>query len=58
MSFGTPEQVAEEVERNVRAFTRCGGYIVANSDHGLATIRGENVEAMCHAARRTAGLCR
>ena len=53
MSFGTPEQVAEEVRRNVQAFARCGGYIVANSHHGLASIRGENIEAMCRAARLT-----
>jgi uroporphyrinogen decarboxylase len=51
LSFGTPQQVAEGVERNVRAFSRCGGYIVANSHHGLETIRGENIEAMCGAAR-------
>ena len=51
LSFGTPAQVVEEVGRNARAFARCGGYIVANSHHGLATIRGENIEAMCRAAR-------
>jgi uroporphyrinogen decarboxylase len=51
LSFGTPEQVADEVQRNVRAFGRCGGYIVANSHHGVETIRGENLEAMCRTAR-------
>jgi uroporphyrinogen decarboxylase len=55
LSFGTPAQVEEEVRRNVQAFACCGGYIVANSHHGLATIRGENIEAMCRAAAR---LCR
>ena len=52
LSFGTPEQVAAEVERNVRAFSDCGGYIVANAHFGLGTIRGENIEAMCRAARQ------
>jgi uroporphyrinogen decarboxylase len=51
LSFGSPAQVAAEVERNVRAFSDCGGYIVANAHFGLATIRGENIEAMCEAAR-------
>jgi uroporphyrinogen decarboxylase len=51
MSFGTPQEVAAEVARNVCAFERCGGYIVTNSHHGLETIRGENIEAMCGAAR-------
>ena len=54
MSFGTPVQVATEVQRNVQAFSECGGYIVANSHFGLATIRGENIEAMCRAARQFA----
>ena len=45
LSFGTPEQVVDEVQRNVRAFSRCGGYIVANSHHGVDTIRGENLES-------------
>lgn len=51
LSFGTPEAVAEEVEANMRAFAECGGYVVANSHHRIATIRGENIEAMCNAAR-------
>jgi uroporphyrinogen decarboxylase len=52
LSFGTPEEVTAEVQANVRSFSGCGGYIVANSHHTVATIRGENIEAMCAAARQ------
>ncbi len=51
LSFGAPDDVAREVERNARAFEDCGGYIVANSHHCVATIRGELIEAMFTAAR-------
>ena len=51
LSFGTPEQVRRRVRENARAFAACGGYIAANSHHGVATIRGENVLAMCRASR-------
>jgi uroporphyrinogen decarboxylase len=51
LSFGTPEEVKATVRRNVEAFSECGGYIVANSHHGVTTIKGENIEAMCAAAR-------
>ena len=51
LSYGTPEQVQAAVEANVRAFADCGGYIVANSHHGIDTVRGENIVAMCNAAK-------
>jgi uroporphyrinogen decarboxylase len=51
LSFGTPEATIAEVRSNIQAFERCGGYIVANSHHSLATIKGENIEAMCMAAK-------
>lgn len=51
LSFGTLEEVKAEVQKNVRAFSVCGGYIVANSHHRIRTIKGENLEAMCQAAR-------
>ncbi len=51
LSFGTPDQVADEVRANLAAFAECGGYIVANAHHGLETIRGENIVAMVEAAR-------
>jgi uroporphyrinogen decarboxylase len=53
LSYGTPAEVEETVRANVEAFADCGGYIVANSHHGVTTIKGENIEAMC----RTAGNC-
>lgn len=51
LSFGTVDEVRAEVQSNVRAFARCGGYVVANSHHCVATIRGELIETMCAAAR-------
>ena len=51
LTFGTPEETAAEVRANVRAFERCGGYIVANSHHTVPSFQGENIEAMCRAAR-------
>ncbi len=52
LSFATPEEVAAAVQSNRRAFAECGGYIVANSHHTLPSIRGENILAMCRAARQ------
>lgn len=49
LTMGDEQQVAEEVAKNCRAFAN-GGYVVANSHHGLADIKGENIEAMCRAA--------
>ena len=54
LSFAPPREVEEEVRRNIRAFEKCGGYVVANSHHGVATINGLNVETMCLAARNSA----
>ena len=51
LSYGSLEEVAATVARNARAFADCGGYVVANSHHCVATIKGANVEAMCRAAR-------
>ena len=51
LSFATVEEVKRTVRANLKAFERCGGYVVANSHHRVATIRGENVEAMFAAAR-------
>lgn len=51
LTFGTPEEVHAAVCANVEAFAPYGGYIVANCHHGIANIRGENIEAMCEAAR-------
>jgi uroporphyrinogen decarboxylase len=51
LSFGTPAEVRATVHSIARAFAGRGGYIVANAHHCVATIRGENIEAMCQAAR-------
>ena len=44
LSFDTVEEVRQT-----------GGYIVANSHHGVATIKGDNVVAMCEEARQCTG---
>jgi uroporphyrinogen decarboxylase len=51
LTFGTPAEVEDEVRANLRAFARCGGYVVANCHQGIANIKGENIEAMFRAAR-------
>jgi uroporphyrinogen decarboxylase len=51
LSCGTPQQVKNTVEENIREFSGCSGYIVANSHHTLPSIKGENILAMCQAAR-------
>ena len=51
LSSGTNDEVRAAVRDNVRAFSDCGGYVVANSHHGVASIRGDNILAMCEAAR-------
>jgi uroporphyrinogen decarboxylase len=54
LSFGTVDDVKRTVEANVLAFADCGGYVVANSHTSVATIRPENIQAMCEAAREVA----
>jgi uroporphyrinogen decarboxylase len=51
LSFGTEKEVEDTVKSHVRAFAPYGGYIVSNC-HRIETIRGENLEAMCNAARQ------
>lgn len=55
LSYGKPEEVEQEVKANVQAFSKCNGYVVANSHHRVATIRGRNIEVMCKTAGRTNG---
>lgn len=50
LSSGTPDDVTAAVKSNAKAFEKYGGYIVANSHHGVSTIKGENIKAMCKAA--------
>jgi uroporphyrinogen decarboxylase len=51
LSYGTPGETTVEVKSVIKAFEKCGGYIVANSHHSLSSIKGENILAMCEAAR-------
>jgi len=51
LTFGSPEEVRAEVAANIKAFDKCGGYVVANTHHGLGDIKGSNIVTMCDAAR-------
>ena len=55
LSFGTPDDVQAAVIENCRAFEHCGGYIVANSHHGLDSVRGMAIETMFTAGRSGSG---
>jgi len=54
LSFGSVDEVKARVKANIKAFAKCGGYIVANSHHCIDTVKGENLVAMCEAAREAA----
>jgi uroporphyrinogen decarboxylase len=51
LSFGTPEATLAEVRANINAFEKYGGYVVANSHHSVASIKGDNIVAMCKAVK-------
>jgi uroporphyrinogen decarboxylase len=51
LSYGSRAEVEEAVRGNVSAFAACGGYVVANSHHGVSTISGDNVAAMFQIAK-------
>ena len=51
LTFGSPDDVRAEVRSNVDHFSKCGGYIVANSHHGIGNMKPENMLAMYEAAR-------
>lgn len=46
---GTPQDVENEVKKNLAIFEKCGGYIVSNSHHTLSDMPGENIVAMARA---------
>ncbi len=52
LSFGTPAQVRQTVVEQIKIFEPYGGYIVANSHHTIPSIKGDNIFAMCDAARQ------
>lgn len=49
LTYGSEEDVRQEVRRNTDLFSRCGGYVVANS-HVIENIRPENMVAMLEEA--------
>lgn len=55
LAFGTPEQVAAEVEANLRIFAPGGGYVVASVHNIQARVPAQNVIALFDTAR-TAGI--
>jgi len=52
LPFGTPQQVAREVEETIRIFAPGGGYVFASVHNIQAGVPPENVIAMFEAARR------
>jgi uroporphyrinogen decarboxylase len=53
LTFGPPELVRAEVITNIQKFSVTGGYIVANTHHGIKEIRGENIVEMFRAVHGT-----
>ncbi|UCE11431.1 MAG: hypothetical protein JSW61_05740 [Candidatus Thorarchaeota archaeon] len=51
LPFGTPEEVREEVRRNMACFKPGGGYIASNIHNITAEVPPENIVAMFDAAR-------
>jgi len=51
LSFGKPEQVCEQVEKNIKTFGRGGGYVFSNVHNIQATVPVENLIAMFEALR-------
>ena len=52
LPFGTPEEVAHEVEEHVRVFSPGGGYVFTSVHNIQAKVPPENVIAMFDTARR------
>jgi len=53
LAFGTPEQVAREVEENIRIFAPGGGYVLAAVHNIQAAVPPENVIALFDTALST-----
>lgn len=51
LAFGTPEQVAKEVEQNLRIFAPAGGYVLAPVHNVQAGVPPENVIALFDTGR-------
>jgi len=52
LSFGTPEQVKEEVAHNIAVFSRGGGFVCNNVHNIQATVPTENLVALFEAVRQ------
>jgi hypothetical protein len=50
-AFGTPEEVRAEAERNIRIFSRGGGFVFNNVHNIQATVPTENIVALFDALR-------
>ena len=51
LCYGTVEEIQNSVTHNIKAFEKCGGYIVANAHCGIPEIKGENLEIMFDSAK-------
>ena len=51
LSYGSVAEVEAQVAHNLESFRGCGGYITANCHSQMDTIKGENIVAMCRAAK-------
>ncbi|HBN82769.1 MAG TPA: hypothetical protein DDZ89_02895 [Clostridiales bacterium] len=49
---GDFDHVVEQTQRNIKAFSKCGGYVVSNSHHGMPDIGAEKIVAMSVGAGR------
>ncbi|HHY82265.1 MAG TPA: hypothetical protein GX505_06255 [Clostridiales bacterium] len=49
---GDFDEVVSQTKRNLKAFSKCGGYVVSNSHHGMPDIGAEKIVAMSVAAGR------
>jgi uroporphyrinogen decarboxylase len=55
LAFGTPEQVAEEVKRNIDALAPGGGFVLANVHNIQNLVPPENIVAMFDTAYESGG---
>lgn len=49
---GDFNHVVEQTRRNIKAFSKCGGYVVSNSHHGMPDIGADKIVAMSVGAGR------
>jgi hypothetical protein len=49
---GDFDEVVAQTKRNIKAFSKCGGYVVSNSHHGMSDIGADKIVAMSVGAGR------